>query len=185
MMGYNESRKARVASAVKRVSIQRISPIVLLSSPLFNHTRRVHLTAYIGRSHSPWHLKGKISWLFRRVNMNKRKYLTETEIKIINEAYKGANPERDRCLIWMCFIHGCRVSEIRHWRLSDLDLHNHSIYVKRLKMGFPQRILSFPARWRLSVNGCRCVKTIATATATGYFFRKRNAAIASADPRID
>ncbi|STV89067.1 integrase family protein [Klebsiella michiganensis] len=47
--------------------------------------------------------------------MNKRKYLTETENKkIINEAYKGANPERDRCLIWMCFIHGCRVSEIRH-----------------------------------------------------------------------
>lgn len=69
--------------------------------------------------------------------MNKRKYLTETEIKkIINEAYKGANPERDRCLIWMCFIHGCRVSEIRHWRLSDHDLHNHSIYVKRLKNGF-------------------------------------------------
>ena len=34
--------------------------------------------------------------------MNKRKYLTEMEIKkIINEAYKGAKPERDRCLICM------------------------------------------------------------------------------------
>lgn len=59
-MSYNESRKARVAFAVKRVSIWRISPIRLaILTPLFNHTRRVHLTAYIGRSHSPSHRKGK------------------------------------------------------------------------------------------------------------------------------
>ena len=60
MMGYNESRKARVASAVKRVSIQaNQSDRLAILPPLFNHTRRVHLTAYIGRSQSPWHLKGK------------------------------------------------------------------------------------------------------------------------------
>ena len=54
MMGYNESRKARVASAVKPVSIQaNQSDRLAILPPLFNHTRRVHLTAYIGRSHSP------------------------------------------------------------------------------------------------------------------------------------
>lgn len=69
--------------------------------------------------------------------MHKRKYLTETEIKkLINVAAQGSNPERDSCLIWMCFIHGCRVSEIRHWKLSDMDLHNNSIYIRRLKNGF-------------------------------------------------
>lgn len=106
--------------------------------------------------------------------MNKRKYLTEMEIKkIINEAYKGANPERDRCLIWMCFIHGCRVSEIRHWRLSDLDLHNHSIYVKRLKNGFSTTHPLFSSEMTFIREWLSVRKTIATATATGYFFRKK------------
>ncbi|VTR31636.1 tyrosine recombinase [Serratia fonticola] len=36
----------------------------------------------------------------------------------------------------MCFIHGCRVSEINRWRLSDIDLEGKSIYIHRLKNGF-------------------------------------------------
>ncbi|MBW7984192.1 tyrosine-type DNA invertase [Enterobacillus tribolii] len=68
--------------------------------------------------------------------MKNRKYLTEPEIKkLIEAASQGNNPERDTCLIWMCFIHGCRVSEINSWRLADIDLSNNSIFIRRLKNG--------------------------------------------------
>lgn len=69
--------------------------------------------------------------------MNKRKHLTPSEVeRLLIAAKSGANPERDYCLIWMCFIHGCRVSEINSWRLSDIDLSGNNIYVHRLKNGF-------------------------------------------------
>ncbi|VYU08109.1 tyrosine-type recombinase/integrase [Metakosakonia massiliensis] len=66
-----------------------------------------------------------------------RKHLTQHEVeRLILAASQGANPERDCCFIWMCFIHGCRVSEICSWRLSDIDVVGRSIYVQRLKNGF-------------------------------------------------
>lgn len=69
--------------------------------------------------------------------MKTRKYLTCHEVKRIIVAAKSvARPERDACLILMCFIHRCRVSEIIHWRLSDIDLNSNRIYVHRLKNGF-------------------------------------------------
>lgn len=65
-----------------------------------------------------------------------RKHLTESEIeRIIQAARIGKNPERDCCLIWMCYIHGCRVSEISSWRLSDIDLVGDRIFIHRLKNG--------------------------------------------------
>ncbi|WP_142900859.1 tyrosine-type recombinase/integrase, partial [Klebsiella pneumoniae] len=52
----------------------------------------------------------------------RRKHLTVGEVqRLVEAARRGANPERDVCLLWMCFNHGCRVSEIRHWKLSDID----------------------------------------------------------------
>ncbi|CAH5739650.1 tyrosine-type DNA invertase [Klebsiella oxytoca] len=67
----------------------------------------------------------------------KRKHLTREEVKrLLLAARQGPNPERDCCLIWMCFIHGCRVSEIITWRMSDIDIKGKSIYIKRLKNGF-------------------------------------------------
>ncbi len=54
--------------------------------------------------------------------MTSRKHLTPSEVeKLLEATLKGKNPERDYCLIYMCFIHGCRVSEINSWRLSDID----------------------------------------------------------------
>ncbi|MBW7981910.1 tyrosine-type DNA invertase [Enterobacillus tribolii] len=68
--------------------------------------------------------------------MSNRKYLTVSEIEqLLNAAREGTFPERDTCLIWMCFIHGCRVSEINSWRLSDIDLLNNRIFIRRLKNG--------------------------------------------------
>lgn len=68
--------------------------------------------------------------------MTARKHLTEEEVeRILHAAQQGGHPERDCCLIWMCFIHGCRVSEIIHWRLSDIDLTGKRIFIHRLKNG--------------------------------------------------
>lgn len=69
--------------------------------------------------------------------MTNRKHLTPSEVERLLEATRfGRNPERDYCLIWMCFIHGCRVSEISTWRLSDIDMEEGNVFVHRLKNGF-------------------------------------------------
>ncbi|ERT10150.1 tyrosine-type recombinase/integrase, partial [Photorhabdus temperata] len=69
--------------------------------------------------------------------MGQRKYLTQFEVeRMLEMAKKGANPERDYCFVYMSFIHGLRVSEARHLRLSDLDLGAKTLYVQRLKGGF-------------------------------------------------
>ncbi|KNC91787.1 tyrosine-type DNA invertase [Trabulsiella odontotermitis] len=66
-----------------------------------------------------------------------RKYLTQSEVEsLLETAKRSGNPERDYCLILMSFIHGFRVSEARHLRLSDLDLKEGSLYIHRLKQGF-------------------------------------------------
>lgn len=67
----------------------------------------------------------------------RRRHLTVGEVqRLVDAARRGANPERDVCLLWMCFNHGCRVSEIRHWKLSDIDIQSGVIYIRRLKNGF-------------------------------------------------
>ncbi len=69
--------------------------------------------------------------------MSNRKHLTPSEVeRLLEVTLHGKNPERDYCLIYMCFIHGCRASEIGGWRLSDIDLEGGNIYVHRLKNGF-------------------------------------------------
>jgi len=66
-----------------------------------------------------------------------RKYLTQSEVEsLLETAKQSGNPERDHCLILMSFIHGFRVSEARHLRLSALDLKEGSLYIHRLKQGF-------------------------------------------------
>lgn len=45
--------------------------------------------------------------------MSNRKHLTPSEVeRLLEVTLQGKNPERDYCLIYMCFIHGCRASEI-------------------------------------------------------------------------
>ncbi|MDR0219349.1 MAG: tyrosine-type recombinase/integrase [Enterobacteriaceae bacterium] len=68
--------------------------------------------------------------------MKQRKFLTRCEIDaILAETKQGRHPERDYCMLLMCFIHGFRVSELCNLSLSDLDLNSAIIHVRRLKGG--------------------------------------------------
>ncbi|EYU15389.1 MULTISPECIES: tyrosine-type DNA invertase [Photorhabdus] len=69
--------------------------------------------------------------------MGQRKYLTQSEVESMLEMAKvGPNPERNYCLVYMSYIHGFRVSEARHLRLSDMELKEKCLYIRRLKGGF-------------------------------------------------
>lgn len=69
--------------------------------------------------------------------MSQRKYLTQWEVKALLEAAgRGADPTRNYCLIYMSFVHGLRVSEARLLRISDIDLNEGCLYIRRLKNGF-------------------------------------------------
>ncbi len=70
--------------------------------------------------------------------MSQRKYLTQSEVKRILSAAKEQkeNAERDYCLIYMSFIHGFRVSEVCHLRVSDMDLEEGNLFIRRMKNGF-------------------------------------------------
>ncbi|MBP1132307.1 MULTISPECIES: tyrosine-type DNA invertase [Serratia] len=66
----------------------------------------------------------------------KRKYLTQNEIiQLMKASRNGRYPERDECLIYLCFTHGLRVSEVCHLRVSDINLADGVIHVRRLKNG--------------------------------------------------
>ncbi|MCW2457507.1 UNVERIFIED_ORG: type 1 fimbriae regulatory protein FimB [Rahnella aquatilis] len=66
-----------------------------------------------------------------------RKYLTQGEVEqLLAAAAQGSMPERDYCLIYVSFVHGFRVSEVRHLTLSDLDMKEGCLYIHRLKQGF-------------------------------------------------
>lgn len=65
-----------------------------------------------------------------------RKHLSETEItRILKQAQLGRHPQRDYCLIKMCYTHGFRVSELCQLRLDDIDLESNMMLVRRLKGG--------------------------------------------------
>lgn len=66
-----------------------------------------------------------------------RKYLTQNEVGLLlKSAQYGTMSERDYCLVYMSFLHGFRVSEVRMLKLSDLDLSEGCLYIHRLKQGF-------------------------------------------------
>lgn len=66
-----------------------------------------------------------------------RKYLTQNEVeRLLACAKEGAQGERNYCLVYMSFLHGFRVSEACRLRLSDLDLQEGCLYIRRLKQGF-------------------------------------------------
>ncbi|MEQ5091667.1 tyrosine-type DNA invertase [Providencia rettgeri] len=66
----------------------------------------------------------------------KRKHLTETEVKkILNASLGGRYFERNYCFVYMSFIHGLRVSEARYLKLSDIDLQEGILHIRRIKNG--------------------------------------------------
>ncbi|MEE7532272.1 MULTISPECIES: tyrosine-type DNA invertase [Klebsiella] len=69
--------------------------------------------------------------------IKKRNFLTQNEIEsLLYTASTGVHPERNYCLILLCFTHGLRASEICRLRISDIDLNAKCIYIHRLKNGF-------------------------------------------------
>ncbi|HBA7870529.1 TPA: tyrosine-type recombinase/integrase [Escherichia coli] len=69
--------------------------------------------------------------------MKQRKYLTQSEVELLlAEARRSSTPERDRCLLYMSFIHGFRVSEVCALRLTDVSLQDRCLHIKRMKNGF-------------------------------------------------
>lgn len=70
--------------------------------------------------------------------MSNRKYLTQSEVEhlLLTAQKKRYNAERDYCLIYMSFIHGFRVSEACQLRISDMDLVEGSLFIRRIKNGF-------------------------------------------------
>lgn len=65
-----------------------------------------------------------------------RKYLTLNEVEQLIQATRAGHwPERDECLIRICFTHGLRVSELCGLRLSDINTDSGVVYIRRLKQG--------------------------------------------------
>ncbi|EEE1598514.1 tyrosine-type recombinase/integrase [Salmonella enterica] len=66
-----------------------------------------------------------------------RKYITLNEWDSFFSAIKGSSTEcRDKALFKLAYKHGLRVSELINIQVSDIDLKESTIFVKRLKNGF-------------------------------------------------
>ncbi len=73
----------------------------------------------------------------RRAAPEERKHLTPLEVDRLLQATKD-NPRtgvRDRCLIFLMFRHGLRVSEACSMQLDQVDLDSRVLHVQRLKGG--------------------------------------------------
>jgi len=67
-----------------------------------------------------------------------------------------AHPERNSCMIQMCFLHGFRINEITALTLSDVDFPGKRIYIHRARHGVsgyhpwqPKEVISLQ-RWLLA-----------------------------------
>jgi type 1 fimbriae regulatory protein FimB len=68
------------------------------------------------------------------ISMERRRYLTEPEIKkLLEGAKKGRHGVRDHLVVLLAYRHGLRASELVDLRLSDLDLETGRIFVRRVK----------------------------------------------------
>ncbi|EJI6600371.1 tyrosine-type recombinase/integrase [Salmonella enterica] len=66
-----------------------------------------------------------------------RKYITGNEWNSFFKAITDSiNECRDKAMFYLMYIHGLRVSEVSGLTMSDIDIHEKIIYIKRLKNGF-------------------------------------------------
>lgn len=82
--------------------------------------------------------------------MSKRKFLTPEEIFLLLETIaRTSNTFRDKCMVYMSFIHGLRASELTGLKLSDYDPLSNKINIRRLKGGFSTTHPLLPAEVKL------------------------------------
>jgi type 1 fimbriae regulatory protein FimB len=68
--------------------------------------------------------------------MHDRQHLVSAEVEKRIAAVKGTRHEaRDRCLLWLMFQHGLRVSEAGGLVLSQVDTESRVLHVTRLTDG--------------------------------------------------
>lgn len=68
--------------------------------------------------------------------MQERKHLSEQEVhSIILSLPDSINHLRNQCMIAVCFCHGLRASELTSLVLSDINMDEKTIHIKRLKNG--------------------------------------------------
>src|ERR1700751_2718080 len=67
----------------------------------------------------------------------RRDYLTGLEVGKLMAATRGSrNEARDRCLLFLMFRHGLRVSEACRLKLDQVDTKGKVLHIARLKRGF-------------------------------------------------
>lgn len=65
-----------------------------------------------------------------------RKYITRNEWFAFFKAIDGTRNEvRDKAMIHLAYMHGLRVSELINIKVTDVDINEKIIYIKRLKNG--------------------------------------------------
>ncbi|EHJ8505925.1 tyrosine-type recombinase/integrase [Salmonella enterica subsp. diarizonae serovar 47:k:z53:[z84]] len=65
-----------------------------------------------------------------------RKFITHSEWLLFFHAIDGAKNEvRDKTMLQMTYIHGLRVSELITLKISDVNITESCIYIRRLKNG--------------------------------------------------
>lgn len=76
--------------------------------------------------------------------------------RLVIAAHYCTHPERNSCMIQMCFLHGFRINEITALTLQDIDLPGKRIYIRRARQGIsgyhylqPKEIISLQ-RWLLA-----------------------------------
>lgn len=63
-------------------------------------------------------------------------YLSVKDVeRLVLAAHYCAHPERNSCMIQMCFLHGCRINEITALTLRDVDLSRKRVYIRRARHG--------------------------------------------------
>ncbi|ACY85872.1 probable DNA recombinase [Edwardsiella piscicida] len=61
-----------------------------------------------------------------------RRYITQGEWrKLISSIPDTPEYARDRCLLYMMYMHGLRVSELLNITISNLDLESGEVYIRR------------------------------------------------------